>query len=213
MEKKVFRVTLSLLIAGTVMMAQSPSGYTRQGPSPVIRSLILPGSGEYSLGNKKSGSFFFMTELALVTGVLLSSATTKYGLTSLQSYAAEYASISTSSKADQFWVDIGNYDSREAYNAEHLRWREYEALYNNDQSWNWDWKSTAHRKKFRDLRIKNDRLKQTTQFLIGAVVLNHLVSAIDALYLGRVMNARSVSSLPTFDPVTGNYMLSFSIAL
>ena len=46
------------------------------------------------------------------------------------------------------------------------------------------------------MRIHSDGLALTGQFLIGAVVLNHIVSAIDALYLTRLERIQSIALNP-----------------
>ena len=46
------------------------------------------------------------------------------------------------------------------------------------------------------MRINSDGLAKTGEFLIGAIVLNHIVSAIDALYLVRLQRIQSINLNP-----------------
>ena len=84
-------------------------------------------------------------------------------------------------------MDIGNYDSITDYNDEHLRNREMDDLYPDDKKWSWDWDTDANRKAFEKKRISSDQLKLAATFGIGALMVNHIVSAIDVLYLKRVI--------------------------
>ncbi|MCK5329807.1 MAG: hypothetical protein KAK01_00230 [Candidatus Marinimicrobia bacterium] len=211
MEKKVFYVVLIILLTFSGLTAQQYENDSVQWGTPFIKSLILPGLGEYSLGKNRLGRFFLLTEVVLVTGALVSSTSVYFEDLAMRSYASDYAFVTPGGQSDQFWVDIGNYESRDAFNAEHLRWREFDVLYNNDHELNWEWISPKHREKFRDIRVNRDRLKHTTKFVISAVVLNHVISAIDALYFTRIMNLPQVSYLPLYDPIDRNLKHSFSI--
>ena len=47
-------------------------------------------------------------------------------------------------------------------------------------AFDWEWDSTANRLRFEDMRIKSDTYKYSAIYFAGAIVLNHLASAIDA---------------------------------
>ena len=170
--------------------------------SPILQSLILPGTGEYSLNYNDRGRVFLLVEgtiwLSLISSVLMSDILQR----EFQTYASEHANILPSGKNREFWVDIGNYESREIFNQEHLRFREFDAVekYENDE-WNWNWDgATSKRKYFESLRIKSDVWSLAGKFLIGGVVLNHIVSAIDVLYLqNRNRGTEAFTFSPGFD--------------
>ena len=167
--------------------------------SPILKSLILPGTGENSLNFNHRGRVFLLVEstlwFSLISSVLMSDILQR----EFQTSAAEHANILPSGKNREFWVDIGNYESREIFNQEHLRFREFDAVekYENDE-WNWNWDgATSKRKYFESLRIKSYVWSLTGKFLIGGIVINHIVSAIDVLYLKN--RNRSTESF-TFSP-------------
>ena len=43
-------------------------------------------------------------------------------------------------------------------------------------------------KKFESMRIRSDYFAKTGEYILGAIVLNHIISAIDTYYLLRVKN-------------------------
>lgn len=108
-------------------------------------------------------------------------------------FASEHAAVSSSGKDHKYWVDIGNYDAVGDYNDEHLRNREVSDLYPEDKRWSWDWDGNDNRNEFERQRILSDQMKLAATFGIGATILNHMVSAIDALYLKRISQNKTLS--------------------
>ena len=79
----------------------------------------------------------------------------------------------------QFYVDIGNWMTRIEYNEQRLRDRYYDAVYT-DPAFDWSWDSDGNRRKFRELRISSDNSRQISILLVGGMVINHFISAIEA---------------------------------
>ena len=111
-------------------------------------------------------------------------------------YASEHAGVVSEGKDREFWVDIGNYNTLNEYNDEHLRNRESSDLYPQNSQWNWEWDSSDKRRFFESKRIQSDKLKLFSTFAIGGLVLNHFVSSIDALYLKRLSDSKSFTIKP-----------------
>ena len=164
------------------------------GIHPFIKSAIIPGWGEKSLGKTDRARFFLTTEISLWTicfGTYTFADHTKRKYTA---YAAKHAGINTRGKSHKYWVDIGNYIDSEAHNSEHLRWRDFDELYGEENSWKWD--SPSSMEKFEDYRIKSDILFKTGSYVIGAIVLNRIISSIDVLYLLNIENIKNISFYP-----------------
>ena len=51
-------------------------------------------------------------------------------------------------------------------------------------------------KKFEKMRIKSDYYKKAGEYILGATILNHIISAIDVIYLSKV---KELSFLPKID--------------
>jgi len=179
--------------------------------SPVVKSLVLPGWGEYSLDNQIRGRIFVLSETVLLLAILGSYSVSQRQETEFRAYAAEHAGISPVGKDRQFWVDIGNYSSLLAFNEEHLRWRDFNALYEDNDTWAWAWDSGNNRERFENMRIASDSWRLRGSFLIGGVVLNHIVSAIDALYLSKISNIKETVVSPNYNPYSDKMELSLII--
>lgn len=186
-------------------------GQSSNGLSPVVKSFLLPGWGEYSLDKPERGRFFTLSETVLWTsfaGALIVS----HNYSDLfQAYAADFAGVETKDKDRQFWVDVGNYESMNAHNEEHLRFREFDALYPSEDEWSWEWSSNSKRKQYRNYRVSSDTWALGAKFIAGSVVINHIVSAIDALYLQRISQIEAVSVMPIIHPNSGDSGLSLTI--
>ena len=94
-------------------------------------------------------------------------------------FADQHSGASFQGKDEQFDVNIGNFLSLIDYNNAKLRNREFNLLYNGPAD-QWQWDSDAHRLDYRGLRIRSDQMFQNARFVIGALVVNRIVSAFSA---------------------------------
>ena len=179
---------------------------------PVIKSLIIPGWGQKSLGKPKRARLFNYIESGILISLVSSSPFSNIEKKNYKAFASRHAAISSSGKDHKYWVDIGNYNSIENYNDEHLRNREMDDLYPDDEKWSWDWDLESNRKIFENKRIRADQLELFATFSIGALVLNHLISSIDALYLKKVSSNKSLLIEPYNNQILGNVGYSFTLS-
>lgn len=177
---------------------------------PMVKSALLPGWGESSMLYSEKARFFRMSEITLLTSCLGAYTFSEHQKSVYRSYAAEHAGITASGKDRRFWVDIGNYDNRDDHNAEHLRFREFDELYEIKNETQWDWDSKKNRDHYEAIRIRSDKFALTGKFLIGGIVLNHIISAIDALYLYRLNKVESINVMPMVSP-SGETKLYFQL--
>ncbi len=144
----------------------------------VLRSLLIPGWGEYYLGYKGTGRVFIATEVILWASVIGFETYSQWKEDQFIASAAEHASAQMDGKSDDFYADLGNYASTEAYNEAKLRNRDYEALYT-DPSYFWAWDSDQNRLDYDHTRIESRSAHNKIYFFIGAAALNRLISFID----------------------------------
>ena len=158
--------------------------------NPILKSAILPGLGQLELGEKKRSKVFTLVEVTLLATCLGSYYFSDKQVKNYKSFSANHAGANISNTNHKYLVDIGNYMNYEDYNLEHLRFRESEDLYLSDQKWSWDLE--INRKKFKKMRINADIIKRKINFIIGSVIINHIVSSIDVYYLKGVKNNTSL---------------------
>ena len=161
------------------------------------RQMLLPGWGEHDLGVSKRGYLFNGIEAGLwvIAGVALTTANAHED--DLFYFAVEYGQITDpQSKGDIFMDRVSKYDNMDEYNEQMLRNRQWDRIYRREDGNYWDWESDEKRDEFFDIKTQRYLWRQRVTYTFGAITLNHLVSAMDALYLKR--SSISISAQPEF---------------
>ena len=169
---------------------------TEKSIDPVIKSFLVPGWGQSDLGFKNRSKIYNYVEVGILISFFSSSKLSNEIKRNYITYASEHAGIIANDKDREFWVDIGNYNSINDYNNEHLRNREFGDLYPQSNKWSWNWDSEKNRTYFESNRIQADKLKLFSSFTLGALFVNHFISSIDALYLKRLLSQKKMSIKP-----------------
>lgn len=169
---------------------------TEKSIDPVIKSFLVPGWGQSDLGFKNRSKIYNYIEFGILLSTFSSSKLSNEIKRNYIAYASQHAGIIANEKDREFWVDIGNYNSINDYNNEHLRNREFGDLYPQNKKWSWNWDSEKNRTYFESKRIQSDKLKLFSSFTLGALFVNHFVSSIDALYLKRLLSQKNISIKP-----------------
>lgn len=156
-----------------------------------IYSLFVPGMGQLYSDRFDVGKYFMISEASLWLGY---AAFTIYGnwlLDDAYNYAALHAGITNEGKErdDKFYVDIGNYENYEQFNNEQLIFGQYENLYNPENGYYFWWDKTENRRKYREDKLAGDRIRNDRLFVVGAILVNHVVSAISAIVLTNNYNS------------------------
>lgn len=158
----------------------SPSPGRRSVLLAVAASVVLPGAGEYYAGNfQESGRYSLAAEAALwltYAGFHLHGTWVR---NDARAFGAQMAGVAFNGKDNEFEVNIGNYLTVADYNDAKLRSREFEKLYT-DPAYAWAWTSDADRNRFREERIRSDRILQAAKFAVAGLVVNRVISAFAA---------------------------------
>jgi hypothetical protein len=164
----------------------------------VVASLLVPGMGELYAGSFETGKYNLIAEGGLwltYGGFLMHS---NWLLQDAQTFASQHADANFANKDVQYSVNIGNFNTTSEYNDAKNRNREYDLVYQParlDYQWNWD--TDANRLRFKDMRIQSGDVKNNAKFVIGAIAVNHLLSA---FFAGKKTAAYN-RSLSTMDNV------------
>ncbi|MFH0883741.1 MAG: hypothetical protein V2A56_12200 [bacterium] len=175
-----------LVLAGNIQGASSMQGEElwanallhRKPSDAFLRSAILPGWGQRYSGRKTRGAVFTAVDAGIWLSLAWSYQAWHFGENQFIAFGQEHAFLS-GSHDHGFYVDIGNFSDRDAYNEARRQQRDYSGQYRGADTW-WEWDSAENRLTFKNLRIQADRNKNRISYLIGALVLNRVVSAIDA---------------------------------
>lgn len=151
----------------------------------IIYSLLLPGMGELYADNYSSGKYFTIAEGALWTTFIGMNVYGNWQENRYKTYAQTYAGVNPDGKDEDYYATIGLYTSIESYNNEKALERRYDEMLS-EQKFFWKWNSTEQRKTYRSMWTSSEQTFNDVRFVVGAMLVNRLVSAINAV--------RSVSS-------------------
>lgn len=163
---------------------------TPQKKSPglaILYSMVLPGMGELYANSYDSGKYFTIADGALwgvFTGFTL------YGdwqKNNYISYAKTNAGINLDGMESDFIANVSVYLSLSDYNRIQELNRDYDKTYNANL-YNWNWGSNDQRKEFRDMWSSSEGAYNKVRFVVGALILNRIVSAINAVRLVSAYN-------------------------
>ncbi len=152
----------------------------------IIYSLLLPGMGELYADNYSSGKYFTIAEGALWATFIGMNVYGNWQENRYKTYAQTYAGVNPDGKDEDYYATIGLYTSIENFTImkKHLNADNDEML--NEQKFFWKWNSTEQRKTYRSMWTSSEQTFNDVRFVVGAMLVNRLISAINAV--------RSVSS-------------------
>ena len=182
-------IVLLLLMLPVVAAAQPANR------SALMKSALLPGWGQLSLGHSTRGYVFMGLEATTWLGAGLSWLKSSWNRDDYVSLAMAEAGIDADGRGSQFLDDLADFSSSDEYN-DYIRslaryyypddpeaQREYfenHARYGSD---GWDWSSASARERFYD-RLKDSRnWSRRAIYIAGFALVNRAVSAIDAALL------------------------------
>jgi len=174
----------------------------------VIYSLLVPGMGEMYAGQYGTGKYFTVAEGALWLTLLAFDRQGSWLEADAHNFAAQHAQVNLNGKSEQYFVDIGNFNSVYAYNQQVLRDRDVHKLYDEQSAYKWTWDSPANRDIYRDRIVSSNQMFNNTRFVAAAIAVNHVVSAINAarLIIANNKNAEQSEIIDIHASVTGGYL-------
>lgn len=161
---------------------------TKKNPGlAIIYSLLLPGMGELYAEGYSSGKYFTIAEGAL-WGIFIGMNTyANWQKDRYQAYAVTNGGITTSGKDADFYATIGDYSNVNQYNDEQALNRDFGAMYNVDTHY-WNWPTTEQRKTYRGMWTSSEQTFNDIRFVVGALIVNRIASAINAVRIVSAYN-------------------------
>jgi hypothetical protein len=214
------------------LLAQEPSQEPTPGTEPapaaekkapggkkaLLLSLLLPGLGEFSQGEKGRATGFFVAEGLIWTHFAWFQVAGSKRKDNYIEQAQAHAGVGVSDAGDDYWKTVGQYltsqgTGPEAYE-ETLR-REARDTYPNDpaaqDAWvaerlptgdqAWSWSSTDARDSYKETRESSRRAYDKSKYSVAAAIVNRILSAIDTQiihnkHMKQQQSARPDDSIP-----------------
>ena len=181
-------------------------------------SALLPGMGELYLGEKGLVRPFVWTDAALWLTAISSYFIGDRYVTSAHSYAVRHAGLTSDSRDVSMLNTVGDYRSRSGVAGQNSS-PDMDEDYNQamtragkdvneelDEDVQWDWgssdnpESTENIEEFKS-RMRHYRVSRIVfQVSVGALILNRVVSMLDAVRVYRATSSKSFSSRVQFEP-------------
>ncbi|MFQ5499297.1 MAG: DUF5683 domain-containing protein [Candidatus Zixiibacteriota bacterium] len=173
---------------GSGFGARMATGSRKSLRRALLYSAILPGWGEYYLGHKTRAKFFFAAEAIGWIGLASFGTYANWRENDFIRFAADKANADLSSKDDFFFDMVGFYQDTDDYNARG-RVSDPDRPYFADNAANhWRWQTSQDQAAYRHLKDRAREADRRADFMIGALLLNRVVSMIDAVYHARRQN-------------------------
>lgn len=153
----------------------------------ILYSLVLPGMGELYAGSYDSGKYFTIAD-GVLWGVF--AGFNIYGNwqeDNYKSFAQSRGGVSNGGKTDEYYATIGIYQNIDDYNTAQELNREYSKVYKTSTHY-WKWTSNDERKEYRSMWSSSESAYNNVRFAVGALILNRIVSAINAVRLVAAYN-------------------------
>lgn len=167
----------------------------------ILYSLLLPGMGELYAGSYNSGIYFTIADGVLWGTFIGMNVYGNWQKDRYIAYAQTKAGITTDFKDDNYYATIGDYSDIEKYNDQMALEGNFQDMYN-PQYYYWKWNSTEERRSYRSMWVSSEQTFNDVRFVVGALILNRVVSAINAVRLVSKYN-NSISEEVSWDVSVG----------
>lgn len=169
----------------------------------VLYSLLLPGLGDWKMGNKNRATVFFALEgLIWVSFATFHVQGGDYE-DEYQNLAARFAGVTSTDHSDDFYATIRDYDSSDEYEADiKNEGRDYDTgsealdqyfLENRVEDYEpWMWASTERRLQYSETRSASKTAYRRADYMIAAAAANRVVSAVFAYAAARSASKHEV---------------------
>ena len=168
----------------------------------IVYSLLLPGMGELYADSYGSGKYFTIADGVLWGTLIGMSAYSNIQEDNYKSYAATRAGVIHENKDEDYYANIGDYTSVYSYNDQKALERNFDEMYDEESNF-WKWNSTDERRTYRDMWNSSETASNNIRFVVGGLILNRIVSAINAARLVSSYN-RSIE-----EEVSWNFSVGF----
>ncbi|MFA3782770.1 hypothetical protein ABRY23_06865 [Melioribacteraceae bacterium 4301-Me] len=146
----------------------------------ILFSMIIPGMGELYADSYQSGIYFTVAD-GILWGVF--AGFNLYGdwqKNNYRSFAQSFGSVNLDGKNSDYFATIGIYKDVYTYNQVQELNRNFDKVYDVNKFY-WNWGTNEQRKKYREMWSSSETAYNNVRFAAGALILNRLISAINAV--------------------------------
>ncbi len=184
----------------TVIKESKGSNGRKNEWGAAFMSLAVPGVGQFYLEEKRKGAAFLSADIVLLAGVIFTEATSRRMFRNSMGYAQTYAGTKSGREwDDSYWEDIGlggeTITDNVGWNREKID-RDFESYYLGDDAWSWG--SLESKEKYVEQRTASSDWHSASYIFIGGMVINRVISFVDARISATRYNTNILSSLDVY---------------
>ena len=181
------QITTEIDQVNSVQLQSAPQ--KKKAGIAILYSLLLPGMGELYADGYESGIYFTVADAVFWGGVAGLNIYGNWKEDSYRSFAESNGDVELNGKNEKYFADIGNYVDIYQYNKVQELSRNFDAIYD-DKTQFWQWDDNAQRSEYRSMWTSSENAYNNVRFAVGALLLNRVVSAINAVRLVSAYNNR-----------------------
>jgi len=155
----------------------------------ILYSLILPGMGELYAEGYNSGVYFTIADGVLWSSLIGMNIYGNWQENRYKSFATVNAGINPNGKDKDFFATISAYSSIDDYNNEKALERDFKSMLDKEKYY-WNWKSNEDRRTYRSIWSSSEQTFNNIRFAVGGLILNRLISIINAVRLTSKYNSK-----------------------
>jgi len=148
----------------------------------ILYSFVLPGMGELYAGDYSLGKYLTAADVLFWGATIGFNTYGKWQEDNYKSFAKSHGGVTYSGDDEDFYARVGSYMSVNSYNREQELNRNFQKVYNTDIYY-WNWASNETRKEYRNMWTSSEQAYNNVRFAVGALILNRIVSIINAVRL------------------------------
>ncbi|HPN37628.1 MAG TPA: hypothetical protein PL041_04440 [Melioribacteraceae bacterium] len=148
----------------------------------ILYSLVLPGMGELYAGDYSLGKYLTAADVVFWGATIGFNTYGKWQEDNYKSFAKSKGGVTYTGDDEDFFGRVGSYMSVNSYNREQELNRNFGKVYNPD-TYYWNWNTNELRKEYRNMWTSSEQAYNNVRFAVGALILNRIVSVINAVRL------------------------------
>ncbi len=160
----------------------------------ILYSLLLPGMGELYAESYQSGKYFTIAEGILWGTYIGMNTYANWQKDRYKSFAESYAGVNPAGKDDDYYAIISEYLNITEYNDDRAKQRRFNEMFDTEAQF-WKWQNQEDRRTYRSMWVSSEQTFNDIRFVVGILLVNRLVSAINAVRLVSAYNKQQAEQL------------------
>lgn len=159
----------------------------------IIYSLLLPGMGELYAESYQTGKYFTIAEGVLWGTYIGINTYGNWQKDRYKSFAASNGGVNLAGKDEDYFATISEYLSIEQFNNEKALERNFIEMLD-EEKYFWKWTS-EDRRAYRSMWVSSEQAFNNLRFVVGALIINRIASAVNAVRLVVKHNKQETEEL------------------